>query len=86
MAARKCPKCGHNFSGYDKARDQRNLELGRCVDCQKDKSDADIEAGRWRCQACRRKRALRMQRRRVTADVMAAARVSRPSLSPRSFR
>lgn len=65
------------MSGWDEARDTRNLELGRCVDCEGDKTDAELAAGRWRCQACRVKRAARAKRKRAGGDVF-SGQIHRP--------
>lgn len=67
-----CPHCHKRFSGYKKQRDYLNLELGRCVDCECDKTDEEVARGNWRCAKCRAKRAAKMAKKRIgsAADVM----------------
>ena len=74
----ECPHCGGKVSGYRKERDYLALELGRCTACGKDKTAKEIQDGRWRCAACRRKYAARAFKHRHGAGLDDAAGVYRP--------
>jgi hypothetical protein len=61
---RQCPNCGCEVSGYDKSRDERLIELGVCLDCQKDLSDEELSRRNRRCITCRERRAQRAANKR----------------------
>jgi len=77
-----CPHCGGVLRGlkpaYDKARDQLMLDLGRCVDCGRDKTDAEITKGHWRCATCRARRTRHAALLRHGHDGLDSARIYRP--------
>lgn len=69
-----CPHCGKRLKGFRRSWDRERVErlraLGRCTVCERELTEKEFAAGRWRCRSCAEIHNIRMKRKRgVTPEI-----------------